>query len=220
MKDVQITAASSLSSRKQQIAVAIILVVLLCLSIWLVMAIRGERSLTWTEEVKFPDGRVVVLTRHQEFRDREYDPGDYWFEYINPDTGEKIRFESSRAFATMALFKQGNDTFLLLNFAYGQTMYDAYNCPNPPYILKRYRGVWIDIDLTEIPIKKLAVNMTYNVFGDLNKIKDSKNHLTVMDTQNFIYKLSKPYVIDFGLMQKQTFGNENCRAPNDDLISP
>ena len=125
MNDSQASAAKSSNSRKRQIVVVIILIALLCLAVWLVIAIRGERSLTWMEEVKLPDGRVVTLTRHQEFRDADHDPGNYWFEYADPDTKENVRFESTRAFATMALFKRGS------THTYCSILHTAKPCTTP-----------------------------------------------------------------------------------------
>lgn len=182
-----------------------------------------ERNLKWTEEVKFPDGRVVMLTRFQEFRDAGYDPGDYWFEFKDPDTGATVRWTSDRGISTLALFKHEGDVYLLLEFSYGSVTYRKYKCPNPPYILQRYRaGVWEQIDLKQIPLQKVAANMTYAIFDDHKKIRARGKHLTVSDTQNFEFQgKGVPFVVDFGLMKQQTFegvGN-NCTRGSDYLIA-
>ena len=196
---------------------------------WLVLSLSlsgcgllDARSIKWTEDVKFPDGRVVSLTRYQEFRDADHDPGDYWFEFKDPDTGETIRWESDRGTSTLALFKHENRNYLLLTFSYGTITFRKFDCPNPPYVLRTFaNGAWVDIDLKKIPIRKIKVNMSHAIFGDFEKIKLRRKHLTVADTQNYEYhgNTGRPYVLDFGLMKDQSFGGNNCGGSSDDLIA-
>jgi len=205
-------------SARQWLTVGIIVLVLSILAVVVVVKVRGERSLRWTEDVQLPDGRVVTLTRYQAFRDANYDPGDYWFEFTNPATRERIRFESTRGVGPVSLLADGEDFLLLTTFPYGMVSYLGYDCPNPPYILKRFRqGFWVDVELTKSPQKVIAANLTTSIVDAVEKIKSSNYYLNVAQTKNQSLNLT-PYVVDLTLMGQQTFGNRNCSSARNYLL--
>jgi len=93
-----------------------------------------------------------------------------------------------------------------------------YNCPNPPYLLYRYEaGQWRQVDIHNIPVKRVQVNMTPYPRERRELIIKSKHHLTVSQTQD-IQDNYRPYVIDFNLLKEQTFKMENCSKFRDYLI--
>jgi len=169
--------------------------------------------LKWTEDVRLPDGRIVTLTRYQEFKGPHElgdtpSESDYWFEFKHPDTGEVIRWQSNRDLAqTNALMVVDKTPFLLVTPSFGG--YDRYQCPNPPYLLFRYEGSWKQIAVDHIPVKRFRVNMTFGASDSRKLIESSGNHLTADQTSNSMHNYV-PYIINFSLMKKQIFDIQNC----------
>jgi hypothetical protein len=188
------------------------LVSVFCVLLFASLTGCSDRPLEWTEDVLLPDGRVVTLTRYQEF-EGPHGIGDtptesnYWFEFKHPDTGEVVRWESDRDLATLALLLSEGTPLLLARPEFGG--FDRRNCPNPPYLLFRYDAGWQQVDLTTIPVRRIRVNVTASPKGKRELIRSSGNHLSVEKTQNSRHG-NKPYIINFDLMTKQTFGPENC----------
>jgi hypothetical protein len=183
-------------------------------------ACNDTRSLNWTEEVLLPDGRVVTLTRHQEFKgphERGDTPteSDYWFEFKNPDTAEAVRWRSDRDLATLALMFDGAVPMLLTTPNFGGV--HRRNCPNPPYLLFRYEKSWSEVPLGTIPVKRVRVNVTAWPKDRRESIRSSNDHLSVEQTQSSEYR-GRPYVINFDQMREQTFGNQNCGRTTNDLV--
>jgi hypothetical protein len=204
------------SSAPQDWHTASILVALLvCLG-----ACSDNRSLKWSEDVLLPDGRVVTLTRYQEFKGPHElgdtpTESDYWFEFKHPDTGKIVRWESDRDLATLALMIDRQSPILLVTPNFGGA--HRQNCPNPPYLLFRHDGAtWTEIPIAEIPIKRLHVNMTVWAKDRRDAIRLSDEHLSVDQTQSSKHD-ARSYIINFGRMTKQTFGNQNCGRTTDDL---
>jgi hypothetical protein len=172
----------------------------------------SNKPLEWTEDVLLPDGRVVTLTRYQEF-EGPHEIGDtptesdYWFEFKHPDTGEIVRWESNRDLATLALLFDGETPLLLTRPNFGGV--HRRNCPNPPYLLFRYDAGWHQVDLGTIAVRRIRVNVTASPKGRRELIRSSSNHLSVEKTQDSRH-INRPYIINFDLMTKQTFGPENC----------
>jgi hypothetical protein len=178
-------------------------------------------ALKWTEDVLLPDGRTVTLKRYQEFKG-PHELGstptvsDYWFEFKHPDTGQLVRWESDRDLVTLALMMDSTAPVLLVKPAFGGVY--RYGCPNPPYLLYRFdASQWQKFDIGRVPNKRVKVNMTEYPKERRELIVQSKNHLTVQQTQNVEYNY-RPYVIDFNLMTQQTFATTNCSKQFDYLI--
>jgi hypothetical protein len=95
------------------------IVLLLLLTTALSACNKSNAPLKWTEDVRLPDGRVVTLTRYQEFKGPHElgdtpSESDYWFEFKHPDTGEVVRWQSDRDLETLALMMDGKVPVLLL----------------------------------------------------------------------------------------------------------
>ena len=180
-------------------------------------------SLKWTEDVLLPDGRVVTLTRYQEFKGphefgREPTESDYWLEFRNPDTGEIIRWQYGRDLGTVALLIDKSAPLLLVKPRWGSSRRD-FDCPDPPYFLYRYENsTWKRIDLKELPIKRIKSNVTYAVSDRQADIARGKYRLSVQHTQSAFVLNMQPWVMDFSNMREQTFGHMNCAKQSNYLL--
>ena len=174
--------------------------------------LHNRSDLDWTEDVLLPDGRVVTLKRHQEFRGPHQigeppSASAYWFEFTNSDTGQKVRWENKTGVSTLVLIISNKVPYLLLTPDFGANMY-YYNYPNPDYILYKFNGIyWEYINIEKIPFKKIRVNMSFNFNGMRKEIERSNYHLKKEQTYNSFYQGSLKYIIDFNKMvEPQTFG--------------
>lgn len=182
---------------------------------------QGSDTLQWTEDVKLPDGRIVTLTRYQEFKGPHEigtspNPSDYWFSFKNPDTNQIVRWDNNSQLATLVLMIF-NKVPMLLTAPYLRGAPRKFNRPNPPYLLFIYKNAWERVFLADVPIKRLRVNMTYSPEDSRGLIVDSGGKLGVAITENSIL-MGKPYWIDFSKMKKQTFGKESLGRPIEWLV--
>jgi len=184
----------------------------LMLSTVLIACGNASSPLKWTEDVRLPDGRILTLTRYQEFKGPHElgdtpSESDYWFEFKHPATGQIVRWQWDRTLETLALMMDGDVPILLVapNFnGAGQ-----HNCPNPPYLLYRFEGGWREEPVNQIPVKRFRVNMTFSPNYSRKLIESSHYHLTADQTGNSMHNY-RPFIINFSLMKEQTFGIQNC----------
>jgi len=181
------------------------------------LAACGSGSLKWTEDVLLPDGRTVTLTRYQEFKgpSEPFTPPTesyYWFEFKNPDTGKKVKWENDRYLATVALSINGAIPQLLTSPNFSGAF--KFNCPDPPYLLFRYiDGRWVQVPLMEIVPIEITSNMTsFNVRYVRQFIDANHGHLSVADVAAHGLSSFTGKVIDFSDLKGQAFG-ARCRAP-------
>lgn len=179
-----------------------------------------DTSLKWTEEVRLSEGRVVILTRYQEFKGpheltQTPSVSDYWFEFKHPDSGKLVRWQSDRDLATLVLLVEKGGTYLLTRPHFGSSM-KRYGCPSPPYLLFRLQAddSWAQVPITDIPIKNVRVNMTFNPDSARARIKASGYRLLSSDTSNSEFN-DRPFIINFSLMKEQTFALSNCSRTDD-----
>ena len=178
------------------------------------IACSRDDSLRWTEDVLLPDGRTITLTRYHEFKG-PHEIGDtpsisnYWFEFVNPDTGEKVRWENDRTHSTAFLQIHDKVPLLLIRLTFGG--YDKFNCPNPSFLLYAYRdGHWSRQPLESIPIKKVKPNMTSNPKQMRETIVDKKRHLAASDSGADRIVGTEVWRMSFEELRQQTFGEQNC----------
>ena len=190
--------------------------------------LHNRSDLDWTEDVLLPDGRVVTLKRHQEFKGGHEIGGNptesnYWFEFTNPNNGEKIKWEqndSPHNLSGLVLFFE-KDAFYILTTPRFFAGFIKYNYPNPPYLLFKYSGnMWEMVSLDKIPIKILRVNMSYDIGMVRSKIQDESHHLNSKITSKSYFRGSSlPYLINFNKQKyPQTFGVKNGRKDMDFLV--
>lgn len=182
---------------------------------------RDDSRLKWTEDVLLPDGRTVTLTRYQEFKGpseigQPPSQSAYWFEFKNPDTGQKVRWETQREPGTVALLMDKGTPMLLARPLFGSGSRE-FGCPNPPYLLFLYAdNKWERIDLASIPIKKIRSNMTYGAADRIDTVRANNGHLGLETTMNSTYQF-KAWIMSFENV-KQTFDQFNCNQPRDNLL--
>ena len=174
-------------------------------------------SLKWTEDVLLPDGRTVTLTRYQEFKGAHepFQPptgSDYWLEFKSPDTGKKVRWESDRDLAPVALWLDNRIPRLLVTPNYGGTF--RYECPDPPYLAFEYvYEHWVRVPLKELASRVITPNMTsFEVVKARSFIEAHHNQLTSDDVPPPIVSLFRGKVIDLSSLKEQTFGTR-CDPP-------
>jgi len=133
------------------------------------------KALSWTEDVRLPDGTSVVVKRRSEFKaptEIGQPPAESWYslDFEHPITGEKVHFEVQlraggaeveRTAGQKGLLMQWPITFMLK----GRDLYlvtwthavfhEFLHCPDPPYQLYKWtNGKWVWTELTEIPLRK------------------------------------------------------------------
>jgi hypothetical protein len=174
---------------------------------------RGD-SLKWTEEVLLPDGRTVTLKRYQEFKGN-HEIGDtasvsnYWFEFMHPNTGEKVRWENDRTHTTAFLFMHEKVAHLLVKLNFGG--YEKFDCPDPSFLLYAYReGYWRRSPLEAIPIKKFRPNMTSHPKQNRDVIVNRSLHLSAAESGADRVYGTEVWRINFEALKQQTFGKQNC----------
>jgi hypothetical protein len=194
------------------------------IAVLLPLAACGNGGLKWTEDVLLPDGRTVTLTRYQEFKGPSvpFQPPTesyYWFEFKNPDTGKKVRWENDRYLATVALSLNGAIPQLLTSPNFSGAF--KFNCPDPPYLLFRYvEGRWVQVPLLEIVPIVITSNMTsFNVRYVRQFIEANHGHLSAANVAAHGLSSFQGKVIDLRALKEQTFGEE-CDDPNYMLRRP
>jgi hypothetical protein len=208
-------------------------VVQLMLMVTLLTACDSSDELTWTEDVKLPDGRVITLKRWVEFKGA-YAMGDtpnesrQRLEFKHPVTGETVKWENAEdtgMLRTIALLLDNGTPVLLTEPNLGQD-FRYFKCPNPPYLLFEYAaGQWRNKPLVQISVRNIRSNITSRPKQKREEIEAGKRHLTVEQTRESYTSSSVayqvPYVIAFDNMPTQTFSDADCSRPSNinDLIS-
>lgn len=183
----------------------------------------GVSDLKWTEDIRLPDGRVLVLFRWVEFEGGSSHLGDpsvessQQFEFKHPDTGAIVKWQNRSEqgnLRTIALWLEHGRPFLLGTPAYGGDS-RKYNCPNPPYLLYEYAGgQWQTKPLAQISLKQIRANLTFAPLERRSDILRNGRHLGVEQTSNSYAAADGvhfvPYVIRFEGMPPQTFREEDC----------
>ncbi len=130
-----------------------LLPLLACLSF---SACGGGKTLHWSQEVQLHDGRVIVMERVSE-RTGNIVPENVSMEksqsiaFVSPDTNEKITWSIPKGLLPYTLDFENKIPYLVL-VAYTVADYNAWNCPNPPYLVYRYgSGSWVAIPFEQLP---------------------------------------------------------------------
>jgi len=186
----------------------------------LLVALVGCERIRWTEDVRLPDGRTITLTRLQNYGGpteigQRSSAMDYWLEFTNPDTRERVRWQSDRDLATVALLIYDRTPYLLLEPGFGSSLHKL-GCPNPLYLLYRYEGGrWLSTPLAGIPVKRVRANVTSAADKDLREGRIK--HLPVERTQDSYVLNDRPWIMDFTNVD-QTFDPKNCNRELDYLL--
>lgn len=116
----------------------------------------GDSTLTWQEEVKLLDGRVITVTQKNRVEERM--PYDYWLTIKLPEISRQdIVWHENLSPVVLNIYKNklyvvGRPTTTLA--------YNQYGRPEPIYIGYRYDNPrWVRIPFNEIPVEIYDVNM-------------------------------------------------------------
>jgi len=108
----------------------------------------GDNIITWQEEVKLLDGRIITITQK-----RRYDanlPREFWLTFKLPEFGnEEITWHENLLAQVLNVY-QGK--LYVVGTADTEQSFRQYGNPNPSYLGYRYEaGHWQRIQFTEIP---------------------------------------------------------------------
>ena len=179
--------------------------------------------LRWTEDVKLPDGRIVTLTRYQEFKGphelgQPPSASNYWFEFINPDSGKLVRWEQSTVtqyLAGVALIMHKGFPYLLTMPAMGRS-WENHKCPNPVYILflNQKGNEWTQVPIQYMPLRKIRANMTFDAQSKAATFKEFNYKLKDSQTSNSHIGAHQEFKIDLPEKIVQKFDWPNCNDFN------
>ncbi len=114
----------------------------------------SDNTLTWQEEVKLLDGRVITVTQKRRY-DSDKMPREAWLTFRLPEFGnQEIVWHESLEIQVLNLY-QGK--LYVVGDARGQREFRQYGAHYVPF---RYEaGQWVRIPLSEVPITIYDTNM-------------------------------------------------------------
>jgi hypothetical protein len=181
-------------------------------------------TLRWTEDAALPDGRMITLTRYQEFKvlpelGQPRGPTYHWFSLRHPDLKEDIYWEDSGDLGIVAIWIREGRVYLLTKPYYEKSK-EHYGCPDPPYLLFRFENAkWSSIPIEDIGVAVVQSNMTYGADVEVRELI-KQSHFRLSRSQSVLDRNYRPWVMDFAHAPKQSFGDANCRKISNDLVKP
>lgn len=124
----------------------------------------GSNTLTWTEEVKLLDGRVITVTQKRRY-DSVYTgsnygnlPREYWLMFKLSEFGDQEIVWHENLLAQVLNVYQ--DKLYVVGKASTVAEFRQYGRPNPPYLGYRYEaGKWQLLPFNEIPSEIYDTNL-------------------------------------------------------------
>lgn len=121
-------------------------------------------TLTWQEEVKLSDGRVIVVTQKRRY-ESVYTGQDFgsavrevWLTFKLPEFGDKDIVWREKL--KPRILNLHNGKLYIVGFPPTGREFDLYGKPKPSYIGFRYQaGSWLRIPFAEIPVAIYDTNM-------------------------------------------------------------
>jgi len=130
-------------------------------------------TLSWTEEVKLLDGRVITVTQKRRIEERI--ERETWLTFKLPEFSDK-EIVWHQDLDTMVLNVYQNKLYIVGRFPSGREL-ERYGYPAPPYIGFRFDNAqWVRIPFSDIPTAIYDTNM-YPENMTLNRLK----HVSVAD---------------------------------------
>lgn len=169
---------------------------IICLILALGVGINADAGLfgfggsNWKEEVLLHDGNKIIIDRSVEYGGR-HEIGQsppykvQTLTFTLPSTTQRITWKDeysddvgSSNFNPVLLEVFG-DTAYVLNSPVNSQSYSKWGCPNPPYVIFKYRNkVWKRIPLDELPTEVKLPNLVISSPDDVAK-KTTHNFLSV-----------------------------------------
>lgn len=117
----------------------------------------GDNTLSWTEEVKLLDGRVITVAQKRRI-DIENVARESWLTLKLPEFGNQKIVWNENLFPIVLNVYQGK--LYVVGFLFSEREYRQYGKPFPEYVPYRYEsGQWQGIPFNEIPVEIYEVNM-------------------------------------------------------------
>lgn len=123
-------------------------------------------TLTWQEEVKLSDGRVIVVTQKRRYESAYSGhgsgassiPREAWLTFKLPEFGSKeIIWHENLDTQVLNVYK---GKLYIVGFPHTEREFRQYGSPRPSYIGFRYdQGQWVRIPFNEIPVAIYDSNM-------------------------------------------------------------
>ena len=156
----------------------------------------GDKTITWQEEVKLLDGRVITVTqkrRIEQNMDREA-----WLTIKLPEFGDK-EIVWHESLSTQVLNLYHGKLYVIANFP-SDLEYRKYGRPKPSYVGFRYdAGKWVRIPFSDIPEAIYDTNMYFDNMA-LYRLKHvsltDKAAMLKMDTYMPHYKRVDPHYVE------------------------
>lgn len=118
----------------------------------------GGNTLTWTEEVKLLNGRVISV-KQKWLYDRDRMPRDFTLRFKLPEFGDKEITWHENLMPQVLNVYQGK--LYVVGIPFGEAEFRLYGKPFPEYVPYRYEaGQWQRIPFNEIPLAIYDTNMT------------------------------------------------------------
>lgn len=140
----------------------------------LVGGCSGDEIISWTEEVKLLDGRVITVTQKRRI-DMKRMPREAWLTFKLPEFGDKEIVWHENLETQVLNIYQGK--LYLVGYTYGIQEFHQYGNPPSLHVPYEYRdGRWVRTQVSEIPKAIYDTNM----YPDNMAIKRLK-HVSVSD---------------------------------------
>lgn len=119
----------------------------------------GDNTITWTEEVKLLDGRVITVV--QKNRTEEDVSREFWLTFKLEEFGDKEIIWHESLMPLVLNVYQGS--LYVISNPFTEREFRQYGKPNPPYLGYRYEaGQWQHIPFNEIPKAIYDTNMYFD----------------------------------------------------------
>lgn len=132
----------------------------------------GDNTLTWTEEVKLLDGRVITVTQKRRYDEYTKLPREAWLTFKLPEFGDKeIVWHENLEIQVLNVY-QGK--LYVVGDPRGLREFRQYGADYVPF---RYEaGQWVRIPLSDIPVAIYDTNMYPG-----HMLLDKRKHISVSD---------------------------------------
>lgn len=117
----------------------------------------SDEIISWTEEVKLLDGRVITVTQKRRI-DMKRMPREAWLTFKLPEFGDKEIVWHENLETQVLNVYQGS--LYVVGYTYGIQEFRQYGRPTSLHVGFRYvNGQWIHIPVSEIPAAIYDTNM-------------------------------------------------------------
>jgi hypothetical protein len=119
----------------------------------------GDNTITWQEEVKLLDGRVITIT--QKNRVEEGIPREFWLMIKLPEVGnQEIVWHENLSPVVLNIYQ---NKLYVVGIPYTTREFRQYGNPKPPYLGYRHEaGGWQAIPFKEIPEAIYDTNLYFD----------------------------------------------------------